>query len=105
MEIPETRFGSANCPGEANRWTGQNYGCYRSPVADQILGDLRAAIDPELQRPLYRDLIKLQTEELPMLPLYFQAELTIARAGITGVKGYARPYGGVTWNLAEWDIE
>jgi hypothetical protein len=29
VEIPETRFGSANCPGEANRFTGQNYGCYR----------------------------------------------------------------------------
>lgn len=104
VEIPETRFGSANCPGEANRFTGQNYGCYRSPVADQILGDLKAAIDPEQQRPLYRDLIRLHTEDLAMLPLYFQAELTIARAGVTGVKGYARPYGGTTWNIGEWSI-
>ncbi len=104
VEIPETRFGSANCPREENRWSGQNYGCYGSPVADQILGSLKGAIDPGEQQPLYQALIKLHTEELPMLPLYFQADLLVARQGITGLKGSARPYGGSTWNIAEWDI-
>jgi len=101
----EGRFRSTNCPSEQNGWTGQNYGCYTNPAADQMIDRLKAVIDPEDQRRPYQELARLQTEELPFLPLFFNINLTVFRQGITGVKGDARPEGGVTWNIAEWDID
>ena len=70
-----------------------------------MIDRLKAAIDPEDQRRPYQELARLQTEELPFLPLFFNINLTVFRQGITGVKGDGRPEGGVTWNIAEWDVD
>ena len=99
------RLDSANCASDANQWNGLNQGCYVNPAADQILGRLKGAFDPEAQRPLYRDLMKLYTEELPLLPLYFSSNIILARQGLTGLKGKANPEGGTTWNIGEWDVD
>jgi peptide/nickel transport system substrate-binding protein len=104
VEAFETRFHSNQCPTEANGYTGQNYGCYLSPLADQLTEQLTKAIGPEEQRRLHQALVKLHTEELPMLPLFFVAELTVAREGLTGIKGRSKPEGDATWNIHEWDV-
>jgi peptide/nickel transport system substrate-binding protein len=105
VEAFETRFHSNQCPTEANGWTGQNYGCYLNPSADQLTEQLTKSIDPEEQRRLHQALVRLHTEELPMLPLFFVAELTVARQGITGIKGRSKPEGDATWNIQEWDVQ
>jgi peptide/nickel transport system substrate-binding protein len=92
------------CPSEATRWVGRNRGCYLSPEMDRIVDGLQVAIDPSQQRTLYRDLAKLLSEELPILPLYFPVRTSIFREGITGIKGRAMPSGGETWNVAQWDV-
>jgi peptide/nickel transport system substrate-binding protein len=99
------RLDSANCANESNQWNGLNQGCYVNPSADQILGRLKGAFDPEAQRPLYRDLMRLYTEELPLLPLYFSSNIILARQGLTGLKGKANPEGGTTWNIGDWDVD
>jgi len=62
------------------------------------------AIHPVQQRELYRELIAHQTQELPVLPLYYNASVTVFRAGVTGVKGGTVPRTSATWNIAEWDV-
>jgi peptide/nickel transport system substrate-binding protein len=102
----ETRFHSAACPTQANGWAGQNHGCYRSPGLDRMIEGLKAAVEPDEQRPLYRSLVALTTEELPVLPLFFSSGgYTLIRPGITGAKGTPRPEGFITWNIAEWDVQ
>jgi peptide/nickel transport system substrate-binding protein len=101
----EVRFVSANCPSEGNGWTGMNYGCYVNPAVDQIFDRLKAAIEPDELRGPYRDFIRLYTQELPALPLYFGASAILVRQGITGVVGAAKPEGAATWNIDQWDIE
>ena len=106
VESYSLRLHSASCPSEQNHWVGSNYGCFSNARVDQLIDRLKAAIDSNDQQPLYGELTRLYTEQLPLLPLYFMVGITIARPGITGVKGRSTaPAGNATWNIAEWDIE
>ncbi|HEY3118387.1 MAG TPA: ABC transporter substrate-binding protein, partial [Chloroflexota bacterium] len=101
----EARFLPSKCPSEQNNWTGQNYGCYLNPAWEQVMGQLKAALDPSDQRAPYLAAARLHTEDLPFFTLYFDVNLEVLRPGITGVKGVAKPDGDLTWNLPQWDIE
>ena len=94
-------FHSSGCPTEANAWTGSNWGCYSSVPADQIVDRLKAALDPEDQRPLYAALVRHHAENLPMLPLYFTSQLLVVREGLTGINPSST---NQSWNVAEWDV-
>jgi peptide/nickel transport system substrate-binding protein len=93
-----------SCPTAQSRWVGSNYGCYQNPELDRAVAGLQGAIDPSDQRRLYRDLIRILTEEIPLLPLYFGPKATIFREGVSGVKGDTNPRSSPTWNVAEWDL-
>jgi peptide/nickel transport system substrate-binding protein len=105
FENQTRRFESASCPTERGRWTGSNRGCYTTPELETAIASLQTAIEPAAQRLAYRAYIKVLTEELPVLPLWFQVRGTIFREGVTGVKGDTNPAGSITWNVREWDIQ
>jgi len=94
----------ALCPTEENRFSGSNNSCYRNPAMDSITDGLRSAIAPDEQRRLYRDWVRLHTEDLPTFPLYFNVQVTLFRDGVTGVKGDTKPRTTISWNIAEWDV-
>lgn len=94
----------ALCPTEQSRWAGGNRGCYQNPTMDRIVEALGTAIDPADQRRLYGDLVTMQSEDLPLFPLYFPVQLTLLREGVVGVRGNSKPAGSVMWNVTEWDI-
>ena len=71
---------------------------------DSIVDGLQQAINPVDQQRLYRDLIKWQTEQLPVYPLYYNPQAVIFREGVTGVRGDTQPRTAPTWNVASWDI-
>jgi peptide/nickel transport system substrate-binding protein len=99
-----TRAYGPACPTEQTRWVGNAIGCYQNERSDRLSDALRMAIDPAQQRELYRELVAFQTQELPVLPLYYQASVTLFRDGVTGVKGGTVPRTSATWNIAEWDV-
>lgn len=94
----------ALCPTEQSRWAGGNRGCYQNPEMDRIVEALGAAIDPVDQQRLYRELAKMQSEDLPIFPLYFPVNLSLLREGVVGVKGNTKPASSLMWNVSEWDI-
>lgn len=98
------RHHGAACSTEANRWVGNNRGCYLNPERDRIANALNVAIDPSEQRTLYRELARVESEDVPALPLYFNVQLTVFRDGVTGVKRNTSPKTTATWNVTEWDI-
>lgn len=100
-----SRVHSVYCPSDQNRWSGANHGCYRNPENDRLIDALQVAIDEADQRQLYRDLVRLQTEDLPYYPLYYNPQAMIFREGVTGVKGDTKPRTAVTWNVSEWDLQ
>jgi peptide/nickel transport system substrate-binding protein len=98
------RLYGPRCPSEGNRYTGFNSGCYQNPEHDATIDRLFTEIDPTAQRQLWRDLVKIESEDLPVLPVFFLIVATIFREGVTGVKGDSNPRSGATWNVAEWDV-
>jgi peptide/nickel transport system substrate-binding protein len=92
------------CPTEATRWAGSSLGCYQNPEMDRIIGRIEGEIDRDEQRRLWRELVKMQSEELPALPLYFSVVTSLFRDGVTGVRGFTKPNTKATWNVAEWDV-
>ncbi len=98
------RLHGTRCPSDSNRWTGFNSGCYQNPQNDRIADALKTEIVPTEQTRLWRDVVKLQTEDVPVVPMYFLVVVTIFRDGVTGVKGDTNPRQAATWNVAEWDV-
>lgn len=98
------RLHGARCPSDANHWTGFNSGCYRNPESDRVADALRTEIDAAEQTRLWRELVRIQTEDVPVVPMFFLIVVTLFREGVTGVKGEPKPRGAQTWNVAEWDV-
>lgn len=101
---PFRRMEGRECPRPETQWVGTSFGCYLNLEFDGLLSELRATIDPAEERRLWRGLVKIQTEQLPVLPMYFNLNITLFRDGVTGVKGNSQPSTGATWNIAEWDL-
>jgi len=97
------RFQSSNCPAEANQWSGDNRGCYTNPAIDRAVQGLLGAIEPAYQRAYYRDFVRLTTQELPVLPLYFKITASIIRDGVSGPKATATDT-TLGWNIVDWDL-
>lgn len=93
---------SPQCPSESNRWIGNNRGCYRNAATDQVIERLFVSIDPGEQRTLFRELVQTQTQDLPLLPLFFDVSAWIMREGITGPR-LSSEKGSLLWNVREWD--
>jgi peptide/nickel transport system substrate-binding protein len=111
LAVPKTTFSDttqmaygSECPSAATRWSGNNIGCYQNPAYDRAVDGLRAAIDRNIQRTLYADYARILSQDLPLLPLYYTTGVTLAREGITGVKGETNPPSSVFWNIADWDV-
>jgi hypothetical protein len=71
---------------------------------DRIIDRIAVEIDRGEQRRLWRDLIRIQSDELPALPLFFNVVSSLYREGVTGVRGFSKPNTRATWNVAEWDL-
>lgn len=99
------RINGPNCPSEQTRWTGLNSGCYQNPDHDRIIDSIGSTIEPNRLRDLWRDLVRHQSEQLPVLPLFFNVTVSLFREGVTGSKGDTKPRTNMTWNVYEWDVQ
>lgn len=97
------RLESASCPREETRWQGNNRSCYHNPAMDRVIDALKISIDDSERRGLYREWVRLFSEDLPLLPLYIHAKPMIWREGVVGPKGTPQS-GSLLWNILEWDI-
>src|SRR5581483_5903072 len=98
------RLYGRDCPTEQTRWQGGNRGCYQNEAMDRVVDALLRAIDTDERRELYRQLIRSETEEVAVLPLYFNINVAIFREGVRGVRGDTSPRTSVSWNAADWDV-
>jgi peptide/nickel transport system substrate-binding protein len=99
-----SRVNGAQCPVEETRWAGSSWGCYQNAEMDAAIRGLQGSIDFTEQQRHWRDLVRIQSQEVPVLPLYFNVTATLFREGVLGVKGHTVPKTAATWNSAEWDV-
>lgn len=92
-------------PSDANRWSGRNSGSYSSAAFDSLVADRLTTVPLPARREKEFQLVKTLAEDLPLLPMYFNPSLIMAREGITGLSNPYPVTGPFTINIHEWDIK
>ena len=102
------RFHTEAIPTPDNRWTGTNRGGYSNPGWDDIGRRMRETLDDNARIQQERDLVRIFSTDLPVLPINYEVQLVPVAQGLTGVQ----PIRGIahtghvmhTWNVHEWDF-
>ena len=80
----------------ANRWAASNRGGYVNARADDIIDRIVVTLDPAQQVAIKRELLTEHTEDLAVMPLFWDIRTVPALKGIKGME-----FG--TWDLFHWD--
>ncbi len=103
------RSATNNIPTLDNRWTGTNRGGYSNPPWDDLERRMLGALEERTRIDVERDLLRIYTSDLPLLPLYFRNDLIPVGGGLTGpVPNTGVAHRGFilhTWNIHEWDLK
>ena len=93
------RFHTRSITSAATRWTGNNRGGYSNPRVDALLDKLVVTI-PEADRVgVFRELLQTEMGDLPLMMLYWEGDLLLVLAGVTGARGGSNS----TWDFFHWD--
>jgi peptide/nickel transport system substrate-binding protein len=99
------RYHTVNTPNEGNNWIGNNVAAWRTPAKDQIIDRFFDELNAQRQSDVMVEFLKMFSEELPHLPLKYNAEVTSWRNNIKGVS-IRNETGGEnarTWNIHLWE--
>jgi peptide/nickel transport system substrate-binding protein len=99
---------SEQIPTAENRWAGSNRGGYASRAWDELGMRYLTELVEARQVQIERDLVRLATVDLPLMPLVYDPEITVYGGGLTGVAAITgTAHNGQimhTWNVHEWDL-
>jgi peptide/nickel transport system substrate-binding protein len=97
---PALYFAKDSIPTTKNSYHGENVAGFTNARLQQLLKNINRAPEPTSAGLDFLELQKLLASEVPVLPLYYRAQLTAWRTGLEGLA--PRGYGEVTWNVEDW---
>jgi peptide/nickel transport system substrate-binding protein len=105
VEEWEERFHSSNIPTAENKFAPENVSGWNDPRKDAILDELNSIISPARSEQLQLEFLKMFTDVLPHLPLYYSPEVLVAKKGLTGITPRQESGGqnSSSWNMYQWD--
>jgi peptide/nickel transport system substrate-binding protein len=74
---PRQTFHSSNIATEKNAWSGSNVPAWNNKKVDQVIDSLETEFDPKKRKTLAHELLKLYTEDAPVIPLYFRSDVAV----------------------------
>jgi peptide/nickel transport system substrate-binding protein len=84
--VPRTTLHSAHVPHKNNNFAGQNYTGFKNAEMDDVLEKIEVELDRDKRKQLWRRLQEIYVEELPVIPLYFRANVFILPKWLTGIE-------------------
>lgn len=87
-------------PAAATNWAGVNYGSYSNDKADALVDQLATTLDPRARLPLEQLLLHEYTQDVFLVPVYWQI---LPQLVLTGIRGPSADYGNVNTNIFDWD--
>lgn len=100
---PRTTLHSQEIPTRENGWNGQNSGGFSNKRADQLLDEVYTEFNLGKRKTLMAELMKIYTEELPVLPLYLRSEIVVEPAKMTGLQVSGHQFYS-TVAIEHWEI-
>ena len=98
---PSDTLSTSGIPTAANNYAGVNYTQFSNPAMDKLIDETKRELDPAKRKPLWTEMQKIYTEELPVLPLFFRTDVYVVPKWLAGVlrpgKLPAAYFGAETW--------
>ena len=82
---PRSTLHSQEIPTPENNYAGQNYTGYNNKQMDELLEAIEIELDRDKRKELWRQLQELYLTDLPVLPLYFRADVFVLPKWLKGV--------------------
>ncbi|HZT08364.1 MAG TPA: ABC transporter substrate-binding protein [Chloroflexota bacterium] len=99
---------SGAIPTPENKWAGSNRGAYSSPVWDALDREFVSALEETKRVAIEREMVRVLTSDLPLMPLTYDPDSIPVGGGLTGVQiATGTSHNGQimhTWNIHEWDM-
>ncbi len=100
---PSDTLSTSGIPSDDNNFAGVNYSHFSNPAMDKLIDETKRELDPAKRKPLWAEMQKIYAEELPVLPLFFRADVYVVPKWLTGVlrpgKLPAAYFGVETWTV------
>ncbi|MBI1774088.1 MAG: peptide ABC transporter substrate-binding protein [Proteobacteria bacterium] len=103
-QSPVIFLGSANIPRPENNFGGSNFPGYANPTMDKLIAAVEVELDPAKRKLLWRDMQGLYAEDLPQIPLYFNANAFLVPKWLKGIVPTGHAYPTSYW-IERWRAE
>jgi peptide/nickel transport system substrate-binding protein len=105
VEEWQERFHTKNIPSAENKFALENVSGWNDPRKDAILDELNSIVTPARSEQLQLEFIKMFSDALPHLPLFYSPEVLVAKKGLTGMTPRQESGGqnSSSWNMYQWD--
>ena len=90
-------------PTEENNWSGQNMPGYSNPRVDELIPAMEKELDREKRKEMFKELQTIFAEDLPRLPLHWDANPFILPPWLEGVRPTGHQYPTSYW-VEEWRV-
>lgn len=101
---PRSTLSSKNIPNEKNGFSGQNYPGWVSPRVDMLLDQLDEEMDAASRKGLVGKILKEYTDETPVMPLYYRADIVAIPSNMKGIEVTAHQF-GESLHVERWELE
>ncbi len=102
--VPRSTLHSQEIPTAANNYSGQNYTGYASKKMDELVEMIEIELDREARKALWRKQQELYLADLPVLPLYFRADVFVMPKWLKGVTPTGHQNVSTLW-IEHWRAE
>jgi peptide/nickel transport system substrate-binding protein len=103
-EEPLAASSTAGYSGPENRWTGRNRGSWFHPEFDRFVDAYNTTLDQRQRVQAIGQMVRIFTEELPTLPMYFNPTPIAFVSALTGPQT-VDPAAETSWNVHQWEFK
>lgn len=95
---------STSIPTKKNGFSGTNFAGWSNKKADTLIEQMEAEFDSQKRKNLAQEIMALYTEEVPVLPLYYRANISVTPKGLKGYRTTAHKYTS-TNHIEDWELQ
>jgi peptide/nickel transport system substrate-binding protein len=94
---PRTQLHSTAIPTPENNFAGQNYTNYKNKEMDELIDRMEEELDRDKRAEMWKRIQHIYADELPVLPLYFRADVHVWPKWLAGIEPTGHQYYSSLW--------